>query len=38
MGYSIGSDYLEEVAFYEKIKEVIKVDKLNGYMGITRKD
>ena len=38
MGYPLGSDDLEEIAFYNKIKEEIKEDKGNGYMGIIRED
>jgi len=38
MGYGLGSDDPEEVAFYKKIKEVMKDDKIKGHMGITRED
>ena len=38
MGYGLGSDDPEEVDFYNKIKEEMKEDKKNRYMGITRED
>ena len=38
MGYGLGSDDLEEIAFYNKIKEEMKEDKENGHMGIIRED
>ena len=38
MGYGLGSDDPEEVAFYNKIKEEMKDDKKNGHLGITRED
>ena len=38
MGYGLGSDDPEEVAFYNKIKEEMKDDKKKGHLGITRED
>ena len=38
MGYGLGSDDPEEVAFYNKIREEMREDKKNGYLGVTRKD
>jgi len=38
MGYGLGSDDPEEVAFYNKIREEMKDDKKNGHMGIVRDD
>ena len=38
MGYGLGSDDLEEIAFYNKIKEGMKEDKKNGHMGVIRED
>ncbi len=38
MGYGLGSDDPEEVAFFKKIKEEMKDDKKKGSMGITRED
>ena len=38
MGYGLGSDEPEEVAFYNKIREEMKDDKKNGQMGIKRED
>ena len=38
MGYGLGSDDLEEIAFYNKIKEEMKEDKKNGHMGVIRED
>ncbi len=38
MGYGLGSNAPEEVAFYSKIREDMKDDKKNGYMGIIRED
>ena len=34
MGYGLGSDDLEEISFYNKIREEMKDDKKNGHMGI----
>ena len=36
MGYGLGSDDPEEITFYNKIREEMKVDKKNRYMGIVR--
>ena len=38
MEYGLGSDDLEEVAFYNKIKEEMKADEKKGHLGITRVD
>ena len=38
MGYGLGSDDLEEIAFYNKIKEKMKEDKKNGHMGVIKGD
>ena len=38
MGYGLGSDHPDEVAFYKKMKEDMKGDELKGYMGINRED
>ena len=38
MGYGLGVDDTEEVAFYKKIKEEMKADKQKGHMGIIRED
>ena len=38
MGYGIGSDNPEEVAFYNKIKKEMKDEKKNGHIGIARED
>ena len=38
MGYGLGSDDPEEVAFYNKIKEEMREDKNKGYKGIIRED
>ena len=38
MGYGLGSDDPEEVAFYNKIKEKMNEDQKKGNMGITRED
>ncbi len=38
MGYGLGSDDLEEIDFYNKIKEEMKEDKKNGHMGVIRED
>ncbi len=38
MGYGLGSDEPEEVAYYNKIREEMKDGKKNGYLGINRED
>ncbi len=38
MGYGLGSDDLEEISFYKKIRKEMKDDKKNGYIGIDRED
>ena len=38
MGYGLGSEDPEEVAYYEKIKEKMKKDREMGNMGIARTD
>ena len=38
MGYGLGSDDSEEVAFYNKIKEEMKDAKKSGHMGLVRED
>ena len=38
MGYGIASDDSEEVAYYNKIQQLIKDDKENGHIGIIRED
>ena len=38
MGYGLGSDDPEELAFYNKIREEMKDDKKNGRIGIKRED
>ncbi len=38
MGYGLGSEDPEEVAYYEKIKEEMKKDRAVGNMGIMRTD
>ncbi len=38
MGYELGSDDSEEVAYYNKIKIEINEDKKNRNMGIAMKD
>ncbi len=38
MGYGLGSEDPEEVAYYEKIKEEMKKDRETGNMGIRRND
>ncbi|ABX08531.1 hypothetical protein [Prochlorococcus marinus] len=38
MGYGLGSEDPEEVAYYEKIKEEMKKDREMGNMGTTRTD
>ena len=38
MGYGLGSDDPEEIAYYEKVKEEINKDKENRSLGIPRED
>ena len=38
MGYGLGSEDPEELAFYEMIKKEIEKDRENGNMGIQRTD
>ena len=38
MGYGLGSDDPEEIAYYNKFKEEITMDKKNRNMGIPRED
>ncbi len=38
MGYGLGSEEPEEVAYYKQIKEEIKKDRENGNLGISRSD
>ena len=38
MGYGLGSEDPEEVAYYKQIKEEMKKDRENGNRGITRSD
>ena len=38
MGYGLGSDDREEMAFYNKIKEEMKEDKKIGHMGVISED
>ena len=38
MGYGLGSEDPEEVAYYKQIKEEMKKDRKNGNLGITRSD
>ena len=38
MGYGLGSEDPEEVAYYEKIKEEMQKDRETGNMGIIRTD
>ena len=38
MGYGLGSDDPEEVAFYKKIREEMKSDYMGGHIGISRED
>ena len=38
MGYGLGSNDPEELAFFHKIKEEMKEGKKNGQVGIGRKD
>ena len=38
MGYRLGSEDPEEVAYYKQIKEEMKRDRENGNLGISRLD
>ena len=38
MGYGLGSEDPEEVAYYKQIKEEMKRDRENGNLGISRLD
>ena len=38
MGYGLGSEDPDEVAYYEQIKKEIKKDKENMNLGISRTD
>ena len=38
MGYGLGSDNVEEIAYYNKIKAEINKDKKNRNMGIVRQE
>ena len=38
MGYGLGSEDPEEVAYYLKVKEEIKKDKKNRNLGISKAD
>ena len=38
MGYGLGSDDPEEIAYYNKVKEEINKDKENRNLGIPRED
>ena len=38
MGYGLGSDYSEEVAYYKQIKEEMKQDRENENLGVARSD
>ena len=38
MGYGLGSEDPEEVAYYKQIKEEIKEDRDNRNLGISRSD
>ena len=38
MGYGLGSEDPEELAYYIKIREEMKKDRTNGHMGIKRTD
>ena len=38
MGYGLGSDDPEEIAYYKKVKEEVSKDKKNRNMGIPRED
>ena len=38
MGYGLGSDNLEEIAYFNKLKEEINENKMSRNMGIQRDD
>tara|TARA_B100000965_G_C19468836_1_gene703136 strand:+ start:591 stop:707 length:117 start_codon:yes stop_codon:yes gene_type:complete len=38
MGYAIGSEDPEELAYYNKIREEIKKDRTSGNRGVQRTD
>ena len=38
MGYRLGSDDPEEIAYYKKVKEEVSKDKKNRNLGIYRED
>ena len=38
MGYGLGSEDPEEIAYFQKIKEEMKEDRELGNMGISRTD
>ena len=38
MGYSLGSEDPDEVAYYKQIKEEMKKDRENGNLGVSRAD
>ena len=38
MGYGLGSEDPEEVAYYKQIKEEMKQDRKKRNMGISRRD
>ena len=38
MGYGLGSEAPEEIAFYKKIKQEMIEDKNKGHMGVARED
>ena len=38
MGYGLGSEDPEEVAYYKQVKEEMKEDRDNGNLGISRTD
>ena len=38
MGYGLGSEDPEEVAYYKQLKEEMKKERKNGNLGIMRSD
>ena len=38
MGYGLGSEDPEEVAYYKQLKEEMKKDRENGNLGMSRLD
>ena len=38
MGYSLGSEDPEEIAYFQQIKKEMTKDRENGNLGITRSD